>query len=147
MTNYRKIGGKYEKRIAKEFGAEIVRGSGSSLWHKGDVKNSVYCIQCKFTEKKIFSLKVQDLIKAEKEAYSERKDFIFCIGMKENTYVVERIDKILEQYPHIISNNRSIKIDKEIFKGGETIQLTFVLKNKEYNYLITTLRKFQEIFL
>jgi hypothetical protein len=144
LGNNRKIGGKYEKEMAREFDSNVVRGSGSSLWHKGDIIGDTYCIQCKFTEKEEYLLKIEDLIKAEKESYSEKKDFLFCVGIRKDTYIIERVSKIQEKYPHIICNNKSIKINKKLFNVDEVLYLTFILNPKKYDYMISSFCKFQE---
>lgn len=58
-----------EKRAARRYGGKVQAGSGTSSRAKGDfVDSGVLRGECKETTRKSFSLKVEELMKIEKEA-------------------------------------------------------------------------------
>jgi hypothetical protein len=72
---------KQEHRIAGEVGGRPVSGSGSGWVTKNDVKTDKWSIEVKFTDKKSYSLKIDDLLKAEKYALMD--------GMRDMAFIVE----------------------------------------------------------
>ena len=146
----RKIGGDFEKYIAGLFpDAGLVRGSGSWMWAKGDVMTDVYCIQCKYTDKPYYTLKLSELIKSEKEASQEKKDPLFSIGIGGDgfhTFFVERLSiGCLNNYKgklNLVSCNKSIKLTLDMLT--DNLFILFQLNNKEYLYEITNEKTFIE---
>lgn len=72
--------------------AEIARrvsGSGSSVEKKGDLKSENYLIQAKRTDKESFTVKLDDLRQAEREAMNLGKKPLFIVGFYENDRVVD----------------------------------------------------------
>lgn len=142
-SSNRDIGTDFEEYIAEKFNAKLVPGSGSTEWRKGDVQNEVYCIQCKYTDKVEYSLKVEELIKSEKESYSERRDFLFCIGLNKESYVVERVSSVPKSGNKISTLKKSIKINERVLELGK-VYISFLLGKKEYNYRMTKLDEYLE---
>ena len=66
-----------------------VSGSGSTPIHKGDLKSESYLVQAKRTDKKSFTIKLEDLRKAEMEAMNIGRDVIFIIGFYSNDRVTD----------------------------------------------------------
>ena len=67
----------------------VVKGSGSSAEKKGDLKSENYLIQAKRTDKKSFTVKLDDLRKAEREAMNLGKKPLFIVGFYENDRVID----------------------------------------------------------
>ena len=142
-NNNRKVGDRFESFVAKQFNANTVKGSGSWLWRKGDVLSVTWLIQCKYTKEKEFLLKLTDLLKAEKESYESRKDFIFCIGVGsyENVFILERVLNPKENttLPLFIGQktfmlNETILKNKQFYVG--------LIYKKDYVYLVKDLESF-----
>mgnify|MGYP001582414030 CR=1 FL=1 len=66
-----------------------VRGSGSSAEKKGDLKSESYLVQAKRTDKKSFTVKLDDLRKAEKEAMNLGKKPLFMVGFYSENKVTD----------------------------------------------------------
>lgn len=62
----RKRSDKQEKRLAKQMGGVQYAGSGS-VFGENDVKTKDFSIEAKTTEKKQYTLKVDDIKKAQEE--------------------------------------------------------------------------------
>lgn len=79
MKSKRKIGDEAEKRTAKKYGGKRTPNSGATWHSKGDVLTSEldlslsgnFLIQNKFTEKKSFILKLQDILSTLDQADME----------------------------------------------------------------------------
>lgn len=66
-----------------------VKGSGSSAEKKGDLKSESFLLQAKSTVKKSFTVKLDDLRKAEREAMNLGKKPLFVVGFYENDRVTD----------------------------------------------------------
>lgn len=82
-----------EKQVARKFGGSVNSGSGNGPYRKNDVRTSDLSLELKYTDKESFVLKLADLIKAEKYAIMDDRDFAFgiCMGGR-NWYVVSEED-------------------------------------------------------
>ena len=66
--SHRERSAKQERAAADRYGARVVGGSGSTPLSKGDFqKRGLMRGECKFTDKKSYSLKLEDLKKLENE--------------------------------------------------------------------------------
>lgn len=81
---------KQEKRLAKAYGGGVTPGSGNGWVHKNDVKTDTLSIEAKYTDAKSFSLKLADLIKAEKYALIDGRDVIFTVSFSGEEFVIVR---------------------------------------------------------
>lgn len=81
---------KQEARLAKRYGGQVTPGSGNGWVHKNDVKTPSLSIEAKYTDAKSFSLKLADLIKAEKIALVDGRDSIFTISFSGEEFVILR---------------------------------------------------------
>lgn len=79
---------KQERRIAREYGGKVSSGSGNGLFNKNDVRIPGYSLELKYTGAKSFSLKLADLLKAEKHAHTDGREFAFIITMGDRDWVV-----------------------------------------------------------
>ena len=77
--NKRKIGNRSEKKGAKKVGGKLVKGSGCNWYNKGDYETDKIVYQNKFSGSGHYSLKIIELIKANKDAISKNKDFVFSM--------------------------------------------------------------------
>jgi len=57
-----------EDRVARKMGGRTQKGSGSVMFHKGDVKTQELLLECKRTDKASMSVKKEWLEKIAKEA-------------------------------------------------------------------------------
>ena len=81
---------KQEARLAKWYGGRVTPGSGNGWVHKNDVKTPSLSIEAKYTDAKSYSLKLADLIKAEKIALIDGRDSIFTISFSGEEFVILR---------------------------------------------------------
>ncbi len=71
-----------ERDIAERVGGRVTPGSGSGWVTKNDVKNSRFSIEAKTTDKKSYSLKLDDLLKAERQAWQDSgRESAFVVQM------------------------------------------------------------------
>jgi hypothetical protein len=80
-TSSRKRSVKQERAAAKKLDGRTTPNSGAGWAVKNDVKTDRFSIEYKFTDKKSFSLKLDDLLKAETQALLD--------GGRESAFVVE----------------------------------------------------------
>lgn len=85
-----------EKRIAGDIGGRVTPGSGNGWVRKNDVRSSRYSVEAKYTSAKQFTLKLEDLLKAEKYAMADGRDMLFCIEMGGRDWCVISSDLLLE---------------------------------------------------
>lgn len=133
----RKFGDNSEKKAAKKVLGKVVRGSGSSLYNKGDYETEDFLFQNKATSSKKYSLKIKDLEKAKKDALTKNKDFIFSIDMQGTFYYVfERILISEEQEKTIIYESIPIEKSKSLEKDVKNciINDKYILLD-EYSFL------------
>jgi len=81
---------KQEQRLAKHYGGSVTPGSGNGWVHKNDVKTPTLSIEAKYTDAKSYSLKLADLIKAEKIALMDGRDIIFTVSFSGEEFVILR---------------------------------------------------------
>lgn len=72
-TNIKKFANKKEKEFTQTI------NSGSMCFDKGDIKSDTHMIEYKYTGKKSYSLKLDDLIKCKKQAQDMGKIPIFIV--------------------------------------------------------------------
>ena len=63
---------KQEKRVSKELGARQTIASGQTPIDKGDVRSEKVRVECKYTDKKSFSMKAEDLRKIANASTGEQ---------------------------------------------------------------------------
>lgn len=70
-----------EERVAERLGGRRTPGSGSGWTTKNDVKTDDVSLEVKYTDKKSYSLKLDDLLKAERQALLDSgREFGFLVG-------------------------------------------------------------------
>ena len=63
---------KQERRVSKDLGARQTIASGQTPIDKGDVRSERVRVECKYTDKKSYSLKAEDLKKIANAASGEQ---------------------------------------------------------------------------
>lgn len=81
---------KQEAQLAKRYGGQVTPGSGNGWVHKNDVKTPSLSIEAKYTDAKSYSLKLADLLKAEKIALMDGRDSIFTVSFSGEEFVILR---------------------------------------------------------
>lgn len=83
-----------ENAGAARLGGRRVAGSGSGWVTKNDVKTDDVSFEFKYTDKKSYSLKIDDLLKAEKNALLDSgREFGFVVGfgrLRGQSMVIDR---------------------------------------------------------
>lgn len=79
---------KHEKRIAKAIGGTTTAASGAFWSRKGDVRNSDYLIEHKWTGKKSKTIKSDELKKITTEAVLDGRTPVFGIHLDGVDYVI-----------------------------------------------------------
>lgn len=80
-----------EQRGAQRLGGRVTSGSGNGWVTKNDVKTDDLSVEFKFTDKKSYSLKHDDLKKAERNALMDSgREFAFIVGF--GNVAANRID-------------------------------------------------------
>jgi Holliday junction resolvase len=85
----------HEKRLAKVIDGSRVAASGAFWSRKGDVRSERYLIEHKYTAKKSYSIKAEDLQKLEKEAIMVGREPLFCISLGGKNYVLQTEDDFI----------------------------------------------------
>lgn len=81
MPSRRSRSQRQEHRIAGELGGQVTPGSGSGWVTKNDVKTQDVSYEIKYTDKKSYSLRRDDLLKAERQALLDGgREFAFIVG-------------------------------------------------------------------
>lgn len=81
--SYRKQADKQEKRVAKQVGGRTTIASGQTPIDKGDVRSDTVRVECKYTDKKSYTLKVDDLVKVAAQSTGDQIP-LFYIEFREN---------------------------------------------------------------
>lgn len=74
-----RFGAAAEKRVAKLTGSRRQPASGARWHSRSDLKSKTQLIEVKATAKKSYTLKLQTLLKNEREALAEDRDPLFVI--------------------------------------------------------------------
>lgn len=77
---------KQEKQVAADNDGQTTPGSGNGWRKKNDVISADYSFECKTTTKRSYSLKRDELDKAEKNALMDGRDMIFVIDIDGRRY-------------------------------------------------------------
>lgn len=91
---------KQEHDVAVRFGGKVNSQSGAGWIRKNDVTSETESIECKYTEKGSFTLKVADLAKAWVHATHAGKRMVFAlefIGSKKRYVVLTEDDYLADQ--------------------------------------------------
>jgi hypothetical protein len=105
--NNKKFSNAQEKRVAKAVGGKKQCNSGATPFAKGDVKNDLFCIECKTmtTEKDSISIKRDWIDKLKNESFAIGKRFWALVfnfgglGNNENLYIInEKLFQQLQRY-------------------------------------------------
>lgn len=78
---------KQERRSAKKYGGHLTAGSGSK-WNKGDVNAGEYKIECKRTDKKSITVKLEWLLTIRDHAFAARMKPAVEIELQDEVWVM-----------------------------------------------------------
>lgn len=87
-TQGQKNSQKHEKRLEKAFEGQRTAASGAFWSRKGDVRTEDYLIEHKYTGKKSFTLKSDQLEKIVTEAILDGRTPLFGIHLNGENYVI-----------------------------------------------------------
>lgn len=76
MERPQRLARRQEEVAARDYGGRAVVQSGSG-WSKGDVETAAELIECKHTEKKSYSLKLAELLRAARQAILADRRMVF----------------------------------------------------------------------
>ena len=88
-----------ERKGAAMHGGQVNSGSGNGTWRKNDVRTEDLSLEYKYTDAKSYSLKIADLLKAEKYALIDGREMIFGISFSGEDFILMR-----ETYFHELRN-------------------------------------------
>lgn len=88
VTDGQRKSRKQEKDWAAKTGGRVNPGSGNGWRHKNDVRSASFSDELKYTDKKSFSIKLDDLLTAEKNALADGKDMRFVISLGGRNWVL-----------------------------------------------------------
>lgn len=97
MSDTKKASVKQEKASAKANGGTVNSGSGNGWKRKNDVRTPEESIECKTTTKKSFSLKLEDLLLAEKNALLDGRRMRFELEMGGRIWVIKSYEDYLAE--------------------------------------------------
>jgi hypothetical protein len=134
----RKKGDISEKKAAKKVGAKIIKGSGCLWYEKGDYETDKIVYQNKFSGTGKYQLKIEELLKAEKDAFTKNKDFIFSIELSGEFFYVFRRYLINEDEENLLDLycivcNKSLNLNEKILSKNLLINDEFIVLN-EYDF-------------
>lgn len=89
---------KHEDRLAKAVGGKRNAASGAFWSRKGDVRNHLYLLEHKWTGKKSFTVKSEELEKITTEAVLDGRIPVFGIHLNGHNYVLTTEDDFLELF-------------------------------------------------
>lgn len=87
MHDFLKESRRQEKRRAERSGGRRTPGSGNGI-RKNDVRTDEFSFECKFTAKRSYTLRLDDLLKAEKNALLEGRTMVFEVNIAGHTYMI-----------------------------------------------------------
>lgn len=88
-----------ESKLARHYGGTVNSGSGNGWLHKNDVRSERFSFEAKTTEKKSYSLRLDDLLKAEKNALISGREMVFAVELGGRNWMVvsqETFDTLLD---------------------------------------------------
>lgn len=97
-----------EARGAKMLGGRITPGSGNGLYFKNDVRTEDLSVEYKRTDKKQFSLKIDELLKAERQALLDNRDMLFGIDLGKRDWL------LLPAEDYVALRNRVHKLERQL---------------------------------
>src|SRR5881398_1695759 len=77
-----------EARLAKRFGGQTTPGSGNQWYRKNDIRSVDLSIEAKYTGKRQYTLKADEIEKAERNALLDDRGFAFCIELNKRNWVI-----------------------------------------------------------
>lgn len=142
--NIKRISKQQENKAAEDIGGRTQAASGATKFGGADVRSlGKYRVECKFTTKRSYTLKLVELEKLKKQANSvlEYPIFQFCfrshLGKLENPYAVIPWDSKLEASNELRVTSKQCSLDESMVRTiapGKPFKLTFVTKELVRSY-------------
>lgn len=104
MSRLLKASQRQEDRIAARVGGRRTPGSGNGI-RKNDVRTDDLSLEMKYTGKKQYTLKSDDLVQGHKHALVDGREFVFGIELEGNNWVVLSEDLFLTLWEHYKEEN------------------------------------------
>lgn len=77
-----------EKRVANRLGGTVNSGSGNGWLRKNDVRTPELSVELKYTAKRQYTLKLDDLLKAEEYALLDGREMLFGLEMGDREWAI-----------------------------------------------------------
>jgi Holliday junction resolvase len=84
------------RKLAKALGGKVQPGSGSVWYAKADVKSQRYAIECKYTDKQQYTLKLAEIDKLRREALFEGKQWALHLRLAGRELVIMDAQMLIE---------------------------------------------------
>lgn len=94
----RKASQEQEADVARRVGGRVQPASGAGWMHKGDVSETDFLIECKMTGARSYRLTLDTLLKIEREAILENKEFALFLRIAGRDYAVIDADVFSEAF-------------------------------------------------
>ncbi|WUF86880.1 hypothetical protein OHV16_25980 [Streptomyces sp. NBC_00470] len=86
-----------EQRLSEKFpGGKRNPGSGNGWIYKNDIRSDQYSIEAKTTQARQFTLKLADLLTAERHALQSGRDMLFALEMGNRNWLIMAEELFLE---------------------------------------------------
>jgi hypothetical protein len=126
----KRISRKQEKKAAEDLGGRTQAASGAARFGGGDVRAPGYRIECKYTEKPYYILKLSELEKLQKQAYGSLEQpvmqlaFVDRLGRRKEFAISKHSQEVVVCYK---STAKSIKVHLSEIEATLTLNLPFVV--------------------
>ena len=148
MKTVKRRSQKQEKGVAKDFNAKVTVASGALWGTKGDVRNDLFLIECKTTEKDFYSITTKVWEKIEEEALKDgmRRPLLIVDLRDTDRYVVFNPNQFVKQLntyeiaPHVHGGCKSYRL-----KGYTEFNLPILfsmlpLKSPKKNHILMVMK-------
>lgn len=95
---------RWESKVASDLNTHPVVGSGNTDFQKGDVVDSHWFIDCKYTDKESYSVKNSLREKYEEKAALEGRDFVMALNLNGKKYAVVDYDTFIQMQKFYFDN-------------------------------------------
>lgn len=148
MKTVKRRSQKQEKGVAKDLNAKTIVASGALWGAKGDVRNDLFLIECKTTEKDFYSITTKVWEKIDEEALKDgmRRPLLIVDLRDKDRYVVFNPNQFVKQLntyeiaPHVHGGCKSYR-----FKGYTEFDLPILfsmlpLKSPKKNHILMVMK-------
>lgn len=150
MKTLKRRSQKQEKSVAKDFNAKVTVASGAKWGMKADVRNDMFLIECKTTEKDYYTLNASVWEKIEQEAIRDHLRIpLMVIDLEDKDRVVvyrpQDFDPNIDTRCTLRTEPKSVKIRANMLGynqfGDYTYRCVVHIWGKKHNVLCLQLQK------